>query len=82
MNQINVVSASLLLLDSLLAGTTSSLAQTEGWLRGPGVKAGKESTVVPTNCVESSDGSISCDTEIKNPASNTQARPYYNPFND
>jgi hypothetical protein len=64
MNQINVVSASLLLLVSLFAGTTSSLAQTEGWLRGPGVKAGKEST------------------EIKNPASNTQARPYYNPFND
>jgi hypothetical protein len=44
MNQINVVSASLLLLVSLFAGTTSSLAQTEGWLRGPGVKAGKEST--------------------------------------
>ena len=49
MNQINVVSASLLLLVSLFAGTTSSLAQTEGWLRGPGVKAVKESTVVPTN---------------------------------
>ena len=48
----------------------------------PGVKAGKESTVVPTNCVESSVGSISCDTKIKNPASNTKARPYYNPFND
>ena len=82
MNQINVVSASLLLLVSLFAETTSSLAQTEGWLRGPGVKDGKESTVVPPNSVESSDGSISCDTEIKNPASNTQARPYYNPFND
>ena len=82
MNQINVVSASLLLLVSLFAGTTSSLAQTEGWLRGPGVNAGKESTVVPTNCVESSVGSISCDTKIKNPASNTQARPYYNPFID
>ena len=82
MNQINVVSASLLLLVSFLAGTTSSLGQTEGWLRGPCVNAVKESTVVPTNCVESSDGSISCDTEIKNPGSNTQARPYYTPFND
>ena len=82
MNQIYVVSASLLPQVSLFGRTTSSLGQTEGWLRGPGVKAGKESTVVPTNCVESSVGSISCDTKIKNPASNTQARPYYNPFND
>ena len=82
MNQFNVVDANLLLLVSLFGGTTSSFAQTEGWLRGPGVKAGKESTVVPTNCVESSVGSISCDTKIKNPASNTQARPYYIPFND
>lgn len=82
MNQINIIGASFLLLASLLSGATTAHAQTEGWLRGPGVKAGKESTVVPTNCVEGSDGSISCDTKITNPASNTQARPYYNPFND
>ena len=82
MNPINVASAGLLLLASLFGGTTSVLAQTEGWLKGPGVNAGKASTVVPTNCVEGSDGSMSCDTKIINPASNTPARPYYNPFND
>ena len=58
MNPINVASAGLLLLASLFGGTTSVLAQTEGWLKGPGVNAGKASTVVPTNCVEGSDGSI------------------------
>jgi hypothetical protein len=63
MNQINVLSASLLLLVSLF-------------------RAGKESTVVPTNCVQSRDGSIGCDNKIKNSASNTQAHPYYDPFND
>jgi hypothetical protein len=66
MKPINVASAGLLLLASLFGGTTSVLAQTEGWLKGPGV----------------SDGSISCDTKIINPASSTPARPYYNPFND
>ena len=82
MNQINVASTALLLFASLFAGTGSALAQTEGWLKTPGVNAGKASTVVPTNCVEGSDGSISCDTKIDNPASSTTARPYYNPFND
>ncbi len=82
MNQINVVDASLLLLVSLFGGTTTSFTQTEGWLRSPGVKAGKESTVVPTNCVESSDGSINCETKLKNLTRNTHARPYYNPLND
>ena len=82
MNLINVASAGLLLLASFLGGPASVVAQTEGWLKGPGVNAGKGSTVVPTNCVEGSDGSISCDTKITNPASNTPARPYYNPFNE
>ena len=54
-------------------------AQTEGWLLGPGPKTGKESTIVPTNCVTAADGSITCDTKVENPASDTPARPYYNP---
>ena len=28
------------------------------------------------------DGSIICDTKVVYPASDTKARPYYNPFND
>ena len=28
------------------------------------------------------DGSVTCDTKMVNPASDTKARPHYNPFND
>jgi hypothetical protein len=66
----------------LLMLPISAHAQSEGWVLGPGSKAGKQSTVVPKNCVTGTDGSITCDTEIVNPASDTPARPYYNPFND
>ena len=57
-------------------------AQSEGWMLGPGSKTSKDSKVVPTNCVTMADGAISCDTKVETPASNTPARPYYNPFND
>ena len=63
-----------------MAGTSPVMAQRETWLLGPGSKTGKESKVVPTNCVESSDGSITCDTKIKNPPGDTPARPSYQPF--
>ena len=56
------------------------LAQSEVWLLGPNSRTGAQSTVVPTNCQESSDGSITCDTKIENPAGDTPAKPYYNPF--
>ena len=49
---------------------------------GPDSKTGQDSKVVPTNCVTMADGAVSCDTKEKTPASNTPARPYYNPFND
>ena len=58
------------------------LAQTEGWLLGPGSAVGKQSEIVPTNCITSLDGSITCDTKVVNPAGDTPARPYYNPFKD
>lgn len=61
---------------------TAARAQTEGWLLGPGSKGDKTSTVVPTNCVKSTDGSITCDTKLETPNSGSPARPYYNPFND
>ena len=57
-------------------------AQSEGWILGPGSKTSKDSKVVPTNCEMAANGEISCDTKVETPASNTPARPYYNPFND
>ena len=57
-------------------------AQSEGWMLDPGSKTGKDSKVVPTNCVTTADGTVSCDTKVETPSSNTPARPYYNPFND
>ena len=63
-------------------GASTALAQTEGWLLGPGSKTGKESRIEPTNCITGADGSITCDTKVVNPPNDTAARPYYNPFND
>ena len=63
-----------------LAATPPVLAQRETWLLGPGSSTGQESKVVPTNCVEGTDGSITCDTKIENPSGDTPARPSYQPF--
>ena len=65
-----------------LAAPTKLLAQSEGWLLGPNSSTGESSEVVPTNCNKEEDGSITCDTKIKNPKGDTQARPSYNPFNN
>ena len=64
----------------LAAGDGS--AQTEGWLLGPSSAVGEQSEIMPTNCFTSLDGSITCDTKVVNPAGDTPARPYYNPFKD
>ena len=66
---------------TLLLSFTTALApvaraQSEGWMLGPGSKTGKDSKVVPTNCVTMADGAVSCDTKLETPASNTPARPY------
>jgi hypothetical protein len=71
-----------LLLSFTTALAPAARAQSEGWMLGPGSKTGKDSKVVPTNCVTTADGAITCDTKVETPASNTPARPYYNPFND
>ena len=34
------------------------------------------------DCIKAEDGSVTCDTKVVNPASDTKARPYYTPFND
>ena len=59
-----------------------ALAQSEGWLLGPGSDRSNQSEIVPTNCITAPSGAITCDTKVVNPASNTPARPYYNPFNN
>ena len=62
------------------AAAPSLLAQQETWLLGPGSRTGKESTVVPTDCVNNPDGSITCNTKIENPKGDTPAKPSYSPF--
>ena len=62
-------------------GASPALAQTEGRLRGPGSPTGKDSKI-EADCVTAEDGLVTCDTKVVNPASDTKARPYYNPFND
>ncbi len=57
-----------------------ALAQSEVWLLGPGSRTGEQSTVVPTDCVEGADGSITCNTKIENPPGDTPAKPFFNPF--
>ena len=81
MTPIQLLSASALLMMSVFS-TSPAVAQTEGWLRGPGSAAGKDSKIEPTNCITADDGSVTCDTKVVNPSSDTKARPYYNPFND
>ena len=63
-----------------MAATAPVMAQRESWMLGPGSSTGKESQVVPTNCVENADGSVTCDTKIENPPGDTPARPSYQPF--
>jgi hypothetical protein len=80
MTPTQLLSASFLLMMSVFSGS-SAFAQTEGWLRGPGSTTGKDSKI-EADCVTAEDGSVTCDTKVVNPASDTKARPYYNPFND
>ena len=58
----------------------AAMAQSEVWLLGPNSRTGEQSTVVPTDCVEAADGSITCNTKIENPPGDTPAKPYFNPF--
>ncbi|MCU0528864.1 MAG: hypothetical protein MUD04_05100 [Cyanobium sp. Prado107] len=52
-----------------------ALAQRQTWMLGPGSQVAPSTKVVPTNCVTAPDGSITCDAELRNPSSNTPARP-------
>jgi hypothetical protein len=55
-------------------------AQVESFINQPGSNVGPSTQVVPTNCVTSPDGTVTCDTKVKNPRSNTPAKPQYSPF--
>lgn len=56
------------------------LAQTESYLLGPGSSVGPSTRVKPKNCVTAPDGAITCDTELENSPSNTEARPQFELF--
>jgi hypothetical protein len=57
-----------------------ALAQVETFINKPGSNVGPATRVVPTNCVTAADGTMTCDTKIENPPSNTPAKPQYSPF--
>ncbi|MFM7733628.1 MAG: hypothetical protein ACKO6F_09285 [Cyanobium sp.] len=64
----------------VLLPAAAALAQVETFINKPGSSVGPSTEVVPTNCVKGPDGSLTCDTKLKNPPSDTQAQPQYNPF--
>lgn len=66
-------------LGSVLGGVPA-LAQSESFLVGPGSSVGPSTKVKPKNCVTGSDGSITCDTQLENSPSDTQARPIFEQF--
>ena len=57
-----------------------ALAQVESFMLKPGSNVGPATQVKPTNCVTAADGSVTCDTKIVNPPSDTPAKPSYQPF--
>jgi hypothetical protein len=56
------------------------LAQAESFMVGPGSSVGPATKVKPKNCVTNPDGSITCDTQLENSPSDTQARPQFELF--
>lgn len=64
---------------SLLSGA-AALAQVETFINKPGSSVGPATKVVPTNCVQGADGSLTCDTKLENSPSDTPAQPQYSPF--
>lgn len=63
-----------------LALPPGSLAQSESFLLGPGSQVGPATEVRPKNCVTAPDGSVTCDTELVNPAGDTKAKPQFELF--
>jgi hypothetical protein len=68
---------------ALVAGlsfTGAAQAQVESFMLKRGGNVGPETQIKPTNCVTAADGSITCDTVIENPPSDTPAQPNFQPF--
>ncbi|PHX67652.1 MAG: hypothetical protein CK549_04985 [Cyanobium sp. Baikal-G2] len=65
---------------SSLLAMAPALAQVESFLVGPGSSVGPSTKVKPKNCVTAADGSITCDTQLENSPSDTQARTIYEQF--
>lgn len=61
-------------------GVAPAWAQAESFLVGPGSSVGPSTKVKSKNCVTAPDGSITCDTQLENSPSDTQARPIYEQF--
>ncbi len=68
---------------TLVAGlsfTGAAQAQVESFMLKRGGNVGPETQIKPTNCVTGADGSVTCDTVIENPPSDTPAQPNFQPF--
>jgi hypothetical protein len=72
--------SSLLVLGASLSLAAPSYAQSESFLLGPGSRVGPATEVVPRNCVTAPDGTVTCDTELVNPAGDTRAKPQFELF--
>lgn len=66
----------LLIATALLAavGPQPVQAQAQRFLWSPGPSVGPETKVEPTNCLMGADGSITCNTRLVNPPSDTKAK--------
>jgi hypothetical protein len=71
---------SLLVLTAGLGLAAPAIAQSERFLLGPGSKVGPATEVKPKNCVTAPDGTVTCDTELVNPAGDTRAQPQFDLF--
>jgi hypothetical protein len=67
-----------LALGAMAAGP--ALAGVESYILKPGSSVGPATQVEPTNCRTAADGSMTCDTRLKNPPGDTPARPNIQPF--
>jgi len=65
---------------TLVAAAGPAMAQVETFMLRPGSNVGPGTTITPTNCVTRPDGSVTCDTRIENPPSDTPAEPNFQPF--